>query len=438
MPLMHLLTVLPHLQTNIDERPALQKDRDVRPMKVAYLVSRFPKITETFILAEMIAVEQEDVRVELYPLQRERTSVMHPEAHAFMARAHFHPFVSPAIVSAHLYFLRRRPLTYLRTLGTLLRANWGSARYFAGALVFFPKAVYFARQMQAEGIEHIHAHFASHPAAVAYVIHRLTGIPYSFTAHGSDLHRDKHMLREKVASAAFVVTISNFNKEIIVQECGEAWRAKIHVVHCGVDTQVFQPRQPPVAREPSRPFTILCVGTLHEVKGQTYLVEACRQLLRKGVPFECHFVGDGPDLEKLTRQVEEAGLENHVRFHGRRTRHEVLKLLQGADVLVAPSVPSRDGRREGIPVVLMEAMACGLPVVASRLSGIPELVDHGENGFLVRPGDVGGIVEALLRLYRDPVLRTRLGIHGRAKVLREFDVRRNAETLAQLFREKGL
>ncbi len=438
MTLMHLSTVPSHQQTSVDERPAVQKHRDVRPMKVAYLVSRFPKITETFILAEMIAVEQEHIQVELYPLQRERTSVIHPEAHAFMSRAHFHPFLSLDIVSANLYFLRRRPLVYLRTLETLLRANWGSARYFAGAVVFFPKAVYFARQMQADGVEHIHAHFASHPAAVAYVIHRLTGIPYSFTAHGSDLHRDKHMLREKVASAAFVVTISNFNKEIIVRECGEAWRDKIHVVHCGVDTQVFQPRRRTMATNAAKPFTILCVGTLHEVKGQTYLVEACHHLLRKGVPFECHFVGDGPDLAKLTQRVKEAGLEDRVHFHGRRTRQEVLEFLQGADVLVAPSVPSRDGRREGIPVVLMEAMACGLPVVASRLSGIPELVDHGESGFLVRPGDVGGIVEALLRLHRDPVLRTRLGVQGRAKVLREFDVRRNAETLAQLFRERGL
>lgn len=437
MSLSRTLTVPPRPRTEVRDRPAAQADRQVRPIKVAYLVSRFPKITETFILAEMVAVQQEHVQVELYALQRERTSVMHPEAHAFMARANFHPFLSPAVVSANVAFLLRQPLTYMHTLWTLLRANWGSARYFAGAVVFFPKAVYFARKMQAQGVEHIHAHFASHPAAMAYAIHRLTGIPYSFTAHGSDLHRDKHMLREKVASAAFVVTISHYNKEIIVRECGEAWRDKVYVVHCGVDTHLFSP-PPPALRKKGGPFTIVCVGTLHEVKGQTYLVEACRHLLKQGVPFECHFIGDGPDMGKLTRQVQEAGLEGHVHFHGRRTRHEVLELLRQADVLVAPSVPSRDGRREGIPVVLMEAMACGVPVVASRLSGIPELVDHGENGFLVRPGDVGGLVEALLRLYRDPVLRSRFGTSGRAKVVREFDVRRNAETLARLFREKGL
>lgn len=414
------------------ELPGPNGGKQVRPVSVAYLVSRFPKLTETFVLDEMVAVQEENVRVALYPLRRERTNVMHPEARAFVERAHFHPHLSPAVLRANARALRHRPATYARTLWTLWRANWGSARYLAGAVLFFPKAVLFAHEMVARGIEHIHAHFASHPAAVAYAIHRLTGIPYSFTAHGSDLHRDRHMLREKVASAAFVVTISEYNKRIIVQECGAEWAEKVHVVHCGVNTRLFRPRR---RRQAGGPFVILCVGTLHEVKGQVYLIEACRHLRRHGLTFVCHFVGDGPDMAKLRRRVREAGLEPCVRFHGRRTRNEVLEMLAQADVLVAPSVPSRDGRREGIPVVLMEAMACGVPVVASRLSGIPELVEHGRSGFLVPPGDVEGLVHALRCLHDSPVLRARMGTNGRVKVLYEFDQRRNAEALARLFRE---
>lgn len=403
-----------------------------RAPRVAYMMSRFPKLTETFILYEVLAVQAQGVTVELYPLQRERTSVMHPEAAPLVERAHYQPLLSWPILRAQWHYLRRRPRAYLGALRDLLRANWGSARYFLGALAFFPKAVRFAQLMEAEGIDHVHAHFASHPAAMAFVIHRLTGIPYSFTAHGSDLHRDKHMLCQKVAEAAFVVTIARFNQEIFVAECGEGVRDKVQVVHCGVDTQVFQPRQAPPT--PGNPLQILCIGTLHEVKGQTHLIEACRLLRERGLDFVCRFVGDGPDEPMLREQVARAGLAEAVHFEGRKTRQEVIALLNAADVVVAPSVPSRDNRREGIPVVLMEAMGAGVPVIASDLSGIPELVEHEVSGLLVPPGDANAIAAALERLAGDPALRARLGQGGRNKVLREFDLAANAGRLVERFK----
>src|SRR5215212_3195570 len=184
-------------------------------LKVAYIMSRFPKITETFVLYEMLAMQQQGVQIELYPLQRERTKVMHPEAVPFVERAHFQPHFSLAILLTQLYFLLHKPRTYLGVLWTLVQANWGSLRYLVGALAFFPKSAHIARLMVADGIVHIHAHFASHPAAAAFIIHRLVGIPYSFTAHGSDIHRDRHMLAEKVAESAFVAAISDYNRELI-------------------------------------------------------------------------------------------------------------------------------------------------------------------------------------------------------------------------------
>jgi glycosyltransferase involved in cell wall biosynthesis len=405
-----------------------------RQFTVAYIVSRFPKITETFILYEMLAMEQEGVRVELFPLQREKTSVVHPEAAPFVARAHFHPFVSWPIFRAHLEYLRRRPRAYLDALWTLARANWGSLRYFVAALAFFPKMVYFAHQMEIKGVAHIHAHFASHPAAAAFVIHRLTGIPYSFTAHGSDLHRDRHMLREKAAEAAFVAPISEYNRKMILAECHGQFPDKVVVVHCGVDTQVFQPRAESTPYERGEgPFTILCIGTLHEVKGQTYLIEACRLLAMRGLDFTCHFVADGPDMEALMRQVAESKLDNRMQFHGRLARQQVVALLHKADVLATPSVPTKNGRQEGIPVVLMEAMGSGVPVVASNISGIPELVEDGKNGFLVPPRDAQALANALDRLYYHAELRRHFGAAGREKVLREFDLQKNAAMLARYF-----
>lgn len=416
-------------------RPPASDER--RGPRVAYLVSRFPTLTETFVLFEILAVEQQGLTVELYPLQRERPATIHPEAQRLVERAHYAPLLSPAVLRSNLRCLLRRPRAYLRTLFDLVRWNLGSARYLGGALAFFPKAVHFARRMAADGITHVHAHFASHPAAVAFVIHRLEGIPYSFTAHGSDLHRDRHMLCQKVAEALFVVPISKFNRRVIIEECGETQAAKLIVIHCGVDAGVFRPP----AREAIDAgglLRLVCVGTLHEVKGQAVLIEACRLLAERGIGFDCTFVGVGPDRAALETQARDAGLEGRVHFLGALRRAEVAACLSGADIAVVPSVPTSDGRREGIPIALMEAAATGRPVIASRLSGIPEAIEDGVQGLLVEPGDARGLADAIARLAGDPALRERLGAAARERMLREFDLTTNARQLAGLFRSSGL
>ena len=406
-------------------------------LKVAYIMSRFPKLTETFILYEMLAMQKEGVEVEVYPLLREKTEEMHPEAISFVQAAHFQPFISLPILRANFHFLFRKPGAYWGALWTLLRANWGSFRFLSGALGIFPKSVLFARQMQAQGIDHVHAHFASHPAAAGFIIHRLVGIPYSFTAHGSDLHRDRHMLNEKVAEAAFVVAISTYNKELIISECRGNYREKVIVIHCGVNTSVFQYRPGNTHLESeNQPYQIICVGTLHEVKGQAYLIQACRKLQDKGIDFQCHFVGDGPDREALLKLAEDEGIAAKLCFHGQQKQAAIARLLQDVDVLVAPSVPTSDGRREGIPVVLIEAMSSGVPVIASNISGIPELVVDGSTGLLVPARDVLGLVEALEQYYREPALRQRLGQAGRQKVVEEFDLYKNALSLVERIRSE--
>jgi glycosyltransferase involved in cell wall biosynthesis len=405
---------------------------DRQRLKVAYIMSRFPKLTETFILYEMLGMEKVGVQIEVYPLLRERTEVMHAEAVRFVEAAHFQPFISLSILWANLHFLLRKPRTYLGTFWTLIGKNWGSVRFFWGALGIFPKSVFFAHQMESESIDHVHAHFASHPAAAGFIIHRLTGISYSFTAHGSDLHRDRHMLREKVAEAAFVVAISDYNKAIILSACQGEYRDKVTVIHCGVDTEVFRPHPNMTPYEKGEsPFAVLCIGTLHEVKGQAVLIEACRVLSGRGINVVCHFVGDGPDRSMLAESATKAGISDKVYFHGRQKQEKIAQLLQNADVLVAPSVPTSDGRREGIPVVLMEAMSSGVPVIASNLSGIPELVLDEQTGLLFPPGDATALANAIERYYHDAALRKRLGQLGREKVVGEFDLYKNAAKLAQ-------
>ncbi len=408
-------------------------------LRVAYLVSRFPKLTETFVLYEVLSLRASGLDIQLFPLRRERTTVVHAEAQQVVETAHFTPLLlSLQLVWAHLYFAFTRPRRYLSTIDTILRANFGSLRYFTGAVLYFPKAGLLAWKMKRLGIQHIHAHFASHPAAVAYVIHRPVGIPYSFTAHGSDLHRDRHMLREKVLAADSVVTISQYNRNIITRECGAGSAEKTRVIHCGVDNAKFAYRPSPTAFDrKDGPFKIVCTGTLHEVKGQTYLIDACRALRDRHLDFECHFIGDGPDRKMLQSLADDFGLSASVVLHGRLPQQEVAAHLQSADVLVAPSVPTKCGRREGIPVVLMEAMASGVPVIASDLSGIPELVDHGRSGLLTPPRDAEKLSEALLQLYHDSVLRKKLASCGRLKVEQDFDLHKNAQDLATCFQRGG-
>jgi glycosyltransferase involved in cell wall biosynthesis len=401
---------------------------------VAYLVSRFPKLTETFVLYELLAVEREGLEVELHALQRERTRLRHPEAEAWLERAHFPSLLSPALWLSQLRLALRRPRAWFGTFAALLRAHWRSPRYLAGVVLFYPKMVRIAERVRASGVTHVHAHFASHPAAAAFAVGRLAGIPWSFTAHGSDLHRDRRGLREKVAEARFVVAISDYNREVLLRECGREAAARTLVLHCGVDTDLFRPPEGSGTTVGGRPLQVLCVGTLHEVKGQTHLVEACRRLAARGVEVRCDLLGDGPDRRTLEAQVERAGLSGRVRVLGTCTRPEVAARVSQADVVAAPSVPTRSGRREGIPVALMEAAACGRALVASRLSGIPELVEDGKTGLLVPPGDPGALADALERLAADAGLRAQLGREARARALAEFDLASNAARLVRAFR----
>jgi glycosyltransferase involved in cell wall biosynthesis len=402
--------------------------------KVAYVMSRFPKLTETFVLNEIRAVEQLGVETEIYPLLRERQAVVHQEAAPLVDRAHFQRMVSIPVVTANLTTLLRRPAAYISLWSEVLRSTWGSPNFFFGAIGILPKCVWMAREMQRDGISHIHAHFANHPAVAAFAVHRLTGIPYSFTAHGSDLHVDRRMLPEKVDAASFVVAISRYNKSMIVEECLGRFADKVHVVHCGVDPEWFGQHRTSPGR--SR-FDIVCVGSFEPIKGHRYLIRACEQLRLRGIDFTCHLIGDGPLRADIEKQIDAADLRDVVIIHGAKTRAEVARIVSRSDAAVLASAPTRNGKREGIPVALMEAMSAGLPVVATRTGGISELVLDDHNGFLVTPAEPDALATALERLACDTALRERLGHAGRETILREFDQRQCAAELVGLIQRCG-
>lgn len=399
-------------------------------MKIAYIMSRFPKITETFVLHEALELQNHGFDVSVFPLIKERTTVQHPKVQLLLPHVRFLPFMSFEILASNLRFILQRPLKYVQALTTVLAGTIGHPSFFIKTLIIFPKSVRIAEEIEQRRVEHVHAHFATHPTVAAMIVHYLTGIPYSFTGHGSDIHKYQHMLGKKISEAAFVVTISDYNVGFLAKRLGSRITEKLHVIRCGVDTGVFTAQR---SDSCSDEFQILCVASFREVKGHKYLLEACRLLAERSVPFKCHLVGDGKLRPEIEAQIAKLELTGHVVVHGALAQPQVIAMMQEADVAVLTSIIARAGNREGIPVTLMEAMASGLPVVSSRLSGIPELVDDGLTGILVAPKDSTGIADALERLSKDPDLRRRMGLLGRDRVLQHFDQQVCVRQLAELF-----
>lgn len=397
--------------------------------RIAYLMSWFPAVTETFILYEMLELERLGFEVQPYSLFGSFPGPVHPGSEGLIARAKGAPLFSPSIIAAQAYWLRRSFGASLRVWYRALAGNAPSLRFFLSAFVVVPKAMWLARKIEAEGFSHIHAHWATHPTLAAMVISELTGCTFSFTAHAHDLYVDRTMLGEKIDAARFVVTISEFNRELVRKWYGERAAAKVHVVRCGIDTDAFT-RRP--GRAENEVFTVACVASLREYKGHRYLIEACRMLRDRGLRLRCLLLGTGVEQARLKAQISELGLDDTVELLGAQPQTVVREVLGSVDAVVLPSITASDGQMEGIPVSLMEAMACELPVVATSLSGIPELIEHEKTGLLVPERNAAALAECLERLARDPLLRRRLGSAARAQVLGGFTRARNAAKLRDL------
>jgi glycosyltransferase involved in cell wall biosynthesis len=394
-------------------------------------MSWFPAITETFILDEIRELRARGAEIEALPLFGSRGGDVHAAWRELEAITHRHRAVSWELGAAQLHWLRRRPRALLRAWAEALAQNAGSRKLLVRTPLVLLKGALLARRIEAMGIRHVHAHWATHPALAAWLVHRLTGIGYSFTAHAHDLYVDRAMLREKVAGARFVVTISEFNRRLLEDACGAAAADKLHVVRCGVDPDAFAPAP---RRDPEVP-TFACVASLREYKGHAVLLDAIHLLRARRRDLRVILAGDGELRRAIAARVEREGLADVVELLGAVPHQEIAAILASATALVLPSVTARDGQTEGIPVALMEAMAAGVPVVSSRLSGIPELVRDGESGLLVPERDPVALAEAMERLASDGALRERLADAGRRAVQERFDRRRNLAALEALFRE---
>lgn len=397
--------------------------------KVAYIMSRFPHLPETFILREMIGMEEHGWEIALYPLIFQANQpVVHAEAVPWLARAY--RAGAARIASANFRMFFKEPGRVITTFARMVAGNASSAGFLLRAMFLFPRAVWMAESIRKEGVVHIHAHYATHPALVAWIIHRLTGIPYSVTVHAHDIFVNRTMLREKLQEAAAVVAISDFNRSYLMQHLGPQIGEKIHIIHCGINLAEYGGSAK--TAHATGQFEIISVGSLQPYKGQKDLIAACAILAHRGVPFRCRIIGGGELESSLRTQIAELKLEGCVELSGPRNQKEVAAMLAEADCYVQPSVVTSTGKMEGIPVSLMEAMASGVPVVATSISGIPELVRDGDTGLLVPPGSPDAVADALQEVLNKPAEARQRVERAQALVSSEFDIHKTVAALSAL------
>ena len=392
------------------------------PCRLAYFVSRFPTTTETFVVRELNAVAaQPGIEADLYALFPTPPGVVQESARRWIDKVHR---ARPLRCLEHIArWMARRPLRLTSTAMLVVKDHFRNPRVLVRALTTFGVAAVHAGTLEASKTKHVHAHFGT---SAVYWRRRAVALVALAVAV---------LLAVRVATALFagIEAGGPGTPAPAVSVRPAAASAPVHVVHCGIDTDFYRPA--PHAPPRSGAVHALCVASLREKKGHRVLLEALAQEAAELGRIELDLVGDGPLRAELEQLAARLGLASRVRFHGDLTEHVVAEMLQAADIFVLSSVIERNGDTEGIPVALMEAMAAGLPVVASHLSGVPELVRDGETGLLAEPGDVSGLADRLVELLAGPDLARARATSARGLVEREFSLGSSAERLATLFTE---
>jgi glycosyltransferase involved in cell wall biosynthesis len=406
-------------------------DVDARP--VGYILKMFPRFSETFILSEILELERQGLELRIFSLKRPNDGVIHADVARVGAPVTFVP-ESPlgavrAYAAAHREVFGWNRLRYLRSFWFTLWRTLKKRR--PAAFKRFLQAGFIAPQLRREGIHHVHAHFATSATAVALHLHELAGMSYSFTAHAKDIYRhsvESDSLERKLRSARFAVTVSDYNRRSLA---GLDGAERLVRIYNGLDLERFAPN----GRERDEPPLVLAVGRLIEKKGFADLVRACSLLHGDGFSFRCRIVGKGELEGKLRALIAELGLEEQVELAGPIPREQLLDVYPRASVVVAPCVIGADGNRDGLPTVLVEAMALGVPVVATDVTGIPELVENGRTGLLIPQHHPEALAAAIQRVLAEPAWAESLVRVGRARVEREFDLEANVARLRALLEE---
>lgn len=409
---------------------------------VGMLLKRFPRLSETFILNEMRALERLGTQLHVFSLMRPEDTLAHPAVTELKAPVTYFPAAWSAkiwaVAQAHADLTLAVPARYLHALGLAL---WWSVRSRQPLSVWkqFLRSGYVAVGCRRHHVQHLHAHFANAPATVARLVSVLCNIPYSFTTHAKDLYlTPQQLMRRRVGSASFVLTCTRYNLEHLRSFLPARDWAKLHLVYHGVDLTAFPFQSDAVQDAASTDNAnnalplILSVGRLVPKKGFSDLISACLLLQLRGISFRCLIVGAGPLRGELEAQIDRLCLKDVVTLSGAMAHNRLIELYGRAKVFcLAPHV-SENGDRDGIPNVLGEAMAAGVPVVSTSVSGIPELIEDDRTGLLVGPRDPAALADALQRLLGDRVLRQNLAVAARRAIEYGFECWETAKTVQSL------
>lgn len=396
-------------------------------VRIAYLINQYPQTSQSFIRREITALEAMGVTIDRFTVRTWDQEVVDPGDKAEKQKTRVILGVGAlGLLWAMLRTLLSRPLKFRAALRMAMRLGRRGERGRLYHLIYLAEACVLLRWLRECGAQHVHAHFGTNSTSVALLVRTLGGPPYSFTCHGpEEFDRPQALkLREKIENASFVVAVSSFGRSQLCRWCSHEHWDKIQVVHCGVDASFLGQAPPPPNDSPR----LVCVGRLVEQKGQLLLVQAAAKVKDAGVPFELVLVGDGTLRGEIENLIQRYNLSGCVRITGWMTNDQVREQIIASRAMILPSFA------EGLPVVVMEALALGRPVISTFIAGIPELVQDGKCGYLVPAGSVDQLAEALIRILQESrsVLQ-QMGQEGFDRVGRSHNARTEAARLASLF-----
>ena len=395
-------------------------------MTIAYLVNQYPKVSHSFIRREIVAVETCASRVARFSIRSCDAELVDgaDKVEEDLTRTVLEIGILGLLWSL-LWTAATKPRRFFRALVLMFRVGWHSERGILRHFAYLAEACVLLGWLSEVGATHLHTHFGTNSTTVAMLCRVLGGPPYSFTVHGPEEFDKATVLAldEKIKSAAFVVAVSSFGKSQLCRWCDRAQWSKIHIIHCGVDAEFLTQPLVPIPQEPR----LVCVGRLSEQKGHLLLVEAAHELAVSGLKFKLILVGDGALREEIVSLIAKFDLQEYIEITGWATGAEVKEQILAARALVLPSFA------EGLPVVLMEALALGRPAIATYVAGIPELVEPGVCGWLVPAGSVSTLAEAMrAALESPPELLEKMGKVGRDRIAQNHDVAVEAKKLVAL------
>lgn len=398
-------------------------------MKIVYITARTPLGKgETFILEELLELKNQGVNLLIIP-RNPTKKIFHKEAESLMNNSVCLPLINVTIFVKFLFsFITKAQI--VKVIGNIFKYS-RSVHILVKNLAVLAKGVYIVDIIKHNKVRHIHSHWGSTTSTMAYISSELSGIPWSFTLHRWDI-KENNMLKEKVKSAKFVRCISEHGKNELFEIIGSGSKDKIQVIHMGVKT----PSRVSESQKDKKNFTIVTPANLLEVKGHKYLIDACSILVKENIKnFQCIFYGEGSMKNKLEELVERESLNNYIKMPGMIPHEKLMQMYENneVDIVILPSITTKNGEHEGIPVALVEAMAHSIPVISTNTGGIPELLSGGA-GVMVEEKNSQQLTIAIKKLIKNRDFREKIARKGYDRVCTDFNIQKNTKKLIKLFK----